>query len=359
MNREVSKRQRILAALRGEKTDRISFSPLADNYFASSLEQQNHPYDLIRALRYIGCDIIERHSPCCEVRYGGGIEVQTRQTPDQKTETHFITKYGEIYDRFYFQNGAMYTEKHLLSTAEDVKIMTYIAQNTQYLPRFDLFAERERCIGEDGIATPTAPCSPIMETLQVLCGLENTAYLLLDEEECVQEMFSALHERNKAYYKMLASLDSPVVFTYEDTSTTIMSRDWFCTYAAPCLNAYADILHDAGKIYITHMCGKLSGFANEIAQIKSDGIDSVCPPTTGDMECWDAKRLFGGKVVIGGIEPPSLVMKSEKEILDHVSLICEKMRDENGFILSTGDAVPHGTSIELLKNINEFVERHG
>lgn len=355
----MTKRERVLAALRGEQTDRISFSPLADNYFASSLPAQGHPHDLIRALRYIGCDIIERHSPCCEVAYEGGVRVRTVSLPGGKTETHLITDLGEVSERFYFQNGAMYTEKHFIETAQDARVFAYIARNTRYIPRFELFEARKAEIGEDGIPTPTAPCSPIMDTLQVLCGLENTTYLLMDEEDVMQDLFSALHERNKAYYTMLRAIDSPVVFTYEDTSTTIMSRNWFREMAAPCLNEYADILHDAGKIYITHMCGKLSGFKEDIAAIRSDGIDSVCPPTTGDIECWDAKAGFGSKVIIGGIEPSSLVMKTEDEILSHVGEICAHMRGKPGFILSTGDAVPHGTSIELLKKINEFVLREG
>ena len=175
----------------------------------------------------------------------------------------------------------------------------------------------------------------------------------------MREMFAALHERNKNYYRLICDLDTPVVFAYEDTSTTIMSRDWFQSLAAPCLNEYAKILHGAGKLYITHMCGKLSGFSEDIAKILSDGIDSVCPPTTGDMECWDAKSAFGGKVIIGGIEPSSLVMKSEEAILSHVSEILERMRGGRGFILSTGDAVPHGTSVELLKKIADLVAREG
>ncbi|MFQ7036432.1 MAG: hypothetical protein ACLRTQ_12610 [Candidatus Borkfalkia sp.] len=68
MNSGMTKKERVLAALYKKETDRIPFSPLCDDYFASSLEKQNHPYDLLRALRYIGADIIERHSPCCEVR---------------------------------------------------------------------------------------------------------------------------------------------------------------------------------------------------------------------------------------------------------------------------------------------------
>ena len=64
MNSGMTKKERVLAALYKKETDRIPFSPLCDDYFASSLEKQNHPYDLLRALRYIGADIIERHSPC-------------------------------------------------------------------------------------------------------------------------------------------------------------------------------------------------------------------------------------------------------------------------------------------------------
>lgn len=52
-------------------------------------------------------------------------------------------------------------------------------------------------------------------------------------------------------------------------------------------------------------------------------------------------------------------MKSEEAILSHVSEILERMRGGRGFILSTGDAVPHGTSVELLKKIADLVAREG
>ena len=355
----MTNRERILAALRGEETDRISFAPLADNYFTASLPAQGHAPEFLPAMRYIGCDIIERHTPCFDCSYEGGVEMKKIDFPDGKQEVHFLTKYGEIFQRYYYKNGTVYTEKHYIENAQDAKIYAYIARNTQYFPQFELFERRKAEIGDDGIPTPSAPCSPIMETLQVLCGLENTTYLLLDEEDVMLDLFEALHERNKRCYTMLREIGSPVVFTYEDTSTTIMSRDWFRDYAAPCLNDYGDILHGAGKIYITHMCGKLKGFKEEIAAIRSDGIDSVCPPTTGDTECWNAKEWFKSKVIIGGIEPSALVLQPEKDVLAYAREICERMRGVAGFIFSTGDAVPHGTSIELLKKINEIVVNAG
>ena len=354
----MTSKERILAALNFSQTDRLPYSPLADNYFAASLPAQGHEYDLIKSLRYIGCDVIERHSPCYEERHGGGVVVSTKEV-GKEYETTYETPVGSIHNRFYFENGAMYTRKHLLDSVEDVKVMTYVAEHTDFVPRFDLFEERKQVIGEDGIPTPTAPCSPLMETLQVLCGLENSTYILLDEPEAMEGLFAALHERNKKVYRLLCDIDSPVVFCYEDTSTTIMSRDWLTAYALPALNEYAEILHAGGKKYITHMCGKLSGFKTEIAGVKSDGIDSVCPPTTGDLALADARTAFPNKVLIGGIEPPSLVLKSREEILRGVAETVNCVTDKRGVILSTGDAVPHGSPIETLKAIADFLKYLG
>lgn len=337
----------------------MCYSPLADNYFASSLEKQGYEYDLIKALRYIGCDIIERHSPCYREKHTGGIQARSERD-GKKICDIFATPVGSISNRYYFENGTMFLEKHLIESAEDAKVMAYIARHTQIELLPEQFEERKRFLGEDGIPTPTAPCSPLMETLQVLCGLENTTYLLMDEEEVMEDLFAALDERNERVYRALCGLNSPVVFCYEDTSTTIMSRDWLDRYALPALNRYADILHDAGKIFITHMCGKLTGFLGELqCTLRSDGIDSLCPPTTGDLEIWDARKAFPNKILIGGIEPPSLVRNTPQEVYAKVEKILEQMTDRRGFILSTGDAVPHGTPVSVLKGIADFIKQRG
>lgn len=355
----MTSKERILTTLKFGETDRLCFSPLADGYFVAGLPKQGFQYDLIQALDYVGCDIIERHSPCYREVFDDTVKVETKEV-NGRYETHYTTPVGHISNCFYFENGAMYTKKHLLEEAEDFQVMTYIARHTDYELLPELFAERQRLIGDRGIPTPTAPCSPLLETLQVLCGLENTTYMLLDEPEIVEEMFEALHERNKKVYRLLCNLDSPVVFAYEDTSTTLISRAWLNEYALPALNDYADILHNGGKMYITHMCGKLSGFKTDLAaQLKSDGIDSVCPPTTGDLPIWEARKAFPNKLLLGGIEPPSLVTVPEKQILAYVEEIIERMPTKKGFILSTGDAVPHGTSIHTLKAIADLVKSLG
>jgi hypothetical protein len=95
----------------------------------------------------------------------------------------------------------------------------------------------------------------------------------------------------------------------------MLNNEWMSEYAVPALNDYADIMRGAGKKYITHMCGKLKGFAAFIKSVRSDGIDSVCPPTTGDTPLAAARVFFSDKVIIGGIEPSAMVLKTRAELM--------------------------------------------
>lgn len=354
----MTSKERLLLALQRKETDRLPYAPLADNYFAASLPKQGFKYDLVEALKYIGCDIMLRHGPAYLPVYKCSVSVDTIEK-EGKFETHYKTPVGEIYNRFYFENGTMFMQKHLLETIEDVKIMTYVAENTDFTPTFDAFYESEKNLGDFGIWTPDVPCSPLMDTLQVLCGLENTSFFMVDEPEIMEAMFNALHERNKKVCRILCDLNFPAAFSYEDTSTTIMSKYWLTEYAIPALNDYANILHAAGKTYITHMCGKLSGFKTEIADVLADGIDSVCPPTTGDLALPDAQKAFPSKILIGGIEPPSLVLQPRDTILRNVFQIINQIPDKSGIILSTGDAVPFGAPVETLKAIADLIRHFG
>lgn len=248
----------------------------------------------------------------------------------------------------------------MVETLEDIKVFRYIAEHTAYRPRIQEFLEREKQIGDMGMATLSGHLTPVQEFLQGIAGVENTVYLMADYPDEMDELFEAMLERNRHQYAALMEYPCDVIIGYEDTSTTVMSRNMFVSYSLPCINEYADICHEAGKLYITHMCGKLTGFANEIGSGRQDGVDSVCPPTTGDLYPWDARKVWGeSKVVIGGIEPPALARISEKEAAALAVEVMQKVENKNGFLLSTGDAVPYATPIGNLKVIADLIAELG
>ncbi len=191
-------------------------------------------------------------------------------------------------------------------------------------------------------------------------GVENGVYRIADYEDDVLSLFEAMHELNLKEYRLLAEGLSPVIFTYEDTSTTVLSKSYYLNYCIDYIDQYADILHEGGKKFITHMCGKLTGFIHEIGAGKMDGIDSLCPPTTGDLWACDARKAWGDdKIIIGGIEPPALSRMTAEESVEYAAKVIDSMGPCRSFILSTGDAVPYGTPLENLQAISDYVKKIG
>jgi uroporphyrinogen-III decarboxylase len=157
-------------------------------------------------------------------------------------------------------------------------------------------------------------------------------------------------------YRLLAESPSRVVIDYEDTSSTVISPTYFRRYCAPIIDEYASVCHAAGKLFITHMCGKLSIFSTALKAGLQDGIDSLCPPTTGDWTAWDARAGLGPeKIIIGGIEPPRLERMTVPETRAYITDILERMPTYRRFILSTGDATAYGTPVANLRAVGKAV----
>lgn len=354
----MTSRERLQAALHTKEVDQLPWSPVMDGYFTSSLPKQGYHFDLLEAARYIGCDFMERHVANPAEKYTN-VELRIEDTATG-FRTYYETPVGTGYVEHKRTGNTSYVSKHFIETIEDVKIFQYIAEHTSYEPLIEKFVSRDRQIGSMGMATLSGNTSPIQEVLQFLAGVENTVYLMEDYPDEMTELFAAMHERNKRQYAALLEYPCDYIFDYEDTSTTVMNRSMFVDCSLPAINDYADMVHDAGKIFITHMCGKLSGFVHEVGSGRQDGFDSICPPNTGDLYPWDARRIWGpGKVVIGGIDPPELSRVTADRAVEMAKEVIDRVENKVGFILSTGDAVAHGTPIENLRAITDLVNRLG
>jgi hypothetical protein len=354
-------RERIMAALRGEETDRLCWSPLIDQYFTSSLPEQGYEeIDSPAVFRLIGGDVIERHCPSIQRQEDSTIVRQVVENADTHLEI-IETPVGTLRIEQHYSESAKssYIKKHPLNTIEDVKVYEYILEHTQYKEDFNAFLEQDQIIGIDGIATSDGPMSPIQEFFQTLCGIENTYYLLWNHPREINACFDLMHEKNKQAYRLTCEGPLEVVIDYEDTSSTVISPKYFQKYCAPFLKEYADICHDAGKLFITHMCGKLSAFGDQIWDGCQDGIDSVCPPTSGDIWSHEARETWdSGKIIIGGIEPSKLARMSVDETRKYATQVLDQMPNFRRFILSTGCATAYGTPVGNLQAVTDIVANY-
>ncbi len=353
-------KERVMASLRGDETDRPCWSPVMDHYFTNSLPDQGYPeLDVPDACRLIGADIIERHSPTLSTFEDDCVVRRTERQGDRERMT-IETPVGNLWMERGYTKGSVHVTRWPVRTVENVKVWQFVAEHTHYAEHYAAFERRQELIGEDGIATSSGPFTPITTFLEDLCGAESTYYLLADHPAEVEACFEAMQRQNMEQYRLLAAGPSPVVIDYEDTSSTLISPAYYSRYCAPLIDDYAHVCHAAGKLFITHMCGKLSQFNAQLKAGQQDGIDSVCPPTTGDLWAHEARAAWGSeKIILGGIEPPLLQRMTVEQTRVYIADILDRMPTFRRFILSTGDATSYGTPIANLRAVTDVVASRG
>lgn len=375
-------RERIMKVLRGEEPDRIPFAPLIGVYYIRSLKELGFSlselgdirevkgrkyleqkylgienYYEVQFPRYIGADIMYRHIFPYQVEYDGEVEAFAKEDKG-KTISGFNTSSGSITQEVIFSGGTDFISKHMIQNAQDLKVYREVVKAMRITPEHEYFDEIDEFIADDGIATLTGPLSPLEEFLQFKSGLMNVVNLMATEKQLLEETFNELHQVHKDIYRMLADNNADVTMTYEDTSTTVLSPKWYDTYCEEQLNDYSDILHEKGKIHIVHMCGKIAQLTGTIAEGRMDGIDSVCPPSTGDLEPGAALNEIG-KVIIGGLNPVELAQRDVQGVLEYTKEKLSQVGSGRDFILCTGDSTAAGTPVENLRAIADYMKEHG
>jgi len=373
-------RERLMTVLRSKgRADRIPWSPLLDGYFMSSYSEEK---DIIDAYRDFGADVMERHVLGWRSSLGRRRERDLLGTEPTNTasfeeagvrvtlETRSHEK-GRLLTRSYeipgrrLTSAFLYTEtspyipfpvERLIKTVEDLEAYRYVKLRESYTAEYERFLREDRRIGDAGIATESGPTSPIQELLQILIGVEPfymTFYT--DHLAELESLMEVMHEKNMEAYGILAASPAEVIIDYENTSTTLASPDIYGRHSLQQINAYADILHERHKVFLTHRCGTLKGLVPLLQEGRDDGIVDINPPPTGNLGLREAAEAMPDKVVMGGLDPTVLARWSVERVVDHVREMLRPLRASGAVILGSGDAVPMDARRENLRAIGDVV----
>lgn len=382
---EMTSRERILAALNGQPVDRIPFVPLIGPYTLMEMPEEIKgkstsggfdPQRMMTASRALGCDLMIRHVSATTPlgadvphlsllgRFGPPIEAKVEFDQGLLTET-LNTPVGSVTGTWKFTDRVgiiPHAVQHTVNNREEMKIFHYAVDHLNKEPvsiEEDTFLNIEKAIGDDGIATASMSNSPLMFLIEMAWGLENTYYLLTDHREEVEDILEKLHASLKRYVEVLAASPARVVIQYENTSSTLLSPAIFRRYCLPYMNEYADILRQAEKIYLVHMCGKLQALVDDIGEGRFNGITDISPHPTGDLPLDEAASRLPEKVVIGGIDPTVFISNDSELVETEISNLIKRIKPYKGVMLGSADVTPRGTPVENLRLIREIVDELG
>jgi uroporphyrinogen-III decarboxylase len=375
----MSSRERLMAALLHQETDRVPWSPLICGYYSLGLQEPLHGNDLA-VQRAIGADVMERISttvysqslpsgipPAFEISPGKPFEIVTSSNNVAIREIRegnlllrmYETPVGDVRETYETRESSpwmAFPVEYKIKTHEDLNIYQYIVEAQEYQPAYNDFIRISGEIGDDGLATTPSPISPFQMLLEVELGVEQFHYFLIDYPDELEALMWVMHAKNLEACEIIAESPAEVVILYENTSTSYMSPPMFKRYILDHLNEYADLYHKAGKIVLIHACGTLKDIAAELGLGRYDGVCDIAPPPTGDLDLAEAKEVWGNrKVAMGGIDATAFVSLSPEEMKKHVRQILERISSHRGVILGSGDAVPPGTPLETLRAVTEAV----
>ena len=356
--RQMTPKQRLLCAMRGQPADRLPWSPFLAYFWEhqSTDIQEKGP---LRFLEDIGADPLMRGSHRLWKQEMKRYNHREETRGVHKTVVH-ETPVGTLREGYVYSaaGNTWFLVEHPVKTREDFKVLTYINEHMRILPDMEAYVADQEATGERALYLPLvgSECkSSFQSMIERWVGTEELVYALADDPEPVEECLAAMGRNSVRTAELSADSPAEAFIFWEDSSTTNISPAFFDKYIAPEINAWGRVIRSAGKLLVHHACGHIRDLLPLMARTEIDMIESISPPPTGNVELWEARSLLPETIgLTGGIEPTVFLNSTEEELTLYVCSLLRNMRGER-FILANSDSCPPGVTLEKFRLVTEIV----
>jgi uroporphyrinogen-III decarboxylase len=353
-------RQRLLAAIRGEATDRVPWSPFLA-YYWEHLPLETQKMGQFEYLRQMGADPLLRGFHTLYRCDYNNCEIEDKVVGRESFRT-FRTPVGTLTERSVRSDmgNTWFLVDHPVKTAEDFKVLQYIHEHMTIVPDMERFNADMKQFGDDALMLPLlgVHCKTAFQTLvEHWVGTVDLTYALYDEPEVVEECLAVMQARDEETVRISVDSDADGFIFWEDSSTTNISPSFFEKYTKPEIDRWGDLVHNNGKLLIHHACGHLKDLIPLMGQSNIDAIESISPPPTGNVTLQEAAAILPEHIaLIGGLEPVRLLSGSVEDVRRDAE---ELLRDLEGrrFVLANSDSCPPGVAYEKFLAVTELARQ--
>jgi uroporphyrinogen-III decarboxylase len=356
---QMSSRERWYAALRCEPADRIPFWPKLDLAYPNHQKGRfkNAANDELH--EFIGSDIHDGGPDCISTRRTNtSVDVVSR--PDGSQVTTYTTPRRTLtyIEGFDVDSHSYHPIRHPVQDVEDIEALTEFFADAE--PEFDPEAAKKarailETLGDSGIVATGIGISPLMDWLQHIAGVENGHYLLHDEPDRVEALFAEIHRYLLRKAEIIAEQHPfDIVYSVENTSTTLISPAMFDKYCMPLLTDYGRLLSDANKIHVLHMCGTLKRLLPQIGALPSHVNEAFTSAPVGDTSLMDGRSEMPDRCLIGGTNA-ALWLEPGDNIIRTIERDLAELPHHRGVVISSGGVMPPRCTPETIRRVRDWV----
>ena len=400
----MTKKERILKAMRGEMADMLPYTPRFDLWYNANAyrgtlpkRHQGRSADEIAraegwALHKVIPELLEVVDPNENMTRGIGlyslkengyrinfspnirIEIKkTRQGDEEATRVEYHTPKGmvstkEVINEEMRNAGVSITwvQEHALKRPEDYEIWAYIFENITVTPDYNRYCAWQQRIGDDGVAVMmgTFSASPIHHIQRDFLDATDFFYHYKDHYKQMRRLADAIELVYEQILKVVGDSPAEVVLWGANYDDMITYPPYFQKELTPWLRKASEYLSSKGKLLLCHCDGENKGLIDLIADSGMHVAEAVCcaPMTKLPIEAYYERWCKSDKLTImGGLIQSMLspATASEDDLNAYLDHFFRAVAPGNRVILSVADTTPPNADFDRLVLVGERVEKEG
>ena len=281
-------------------------------------------------------------------------EVKIKSTDDEKhgeRTTIYETRIGTLKE---VTMHAYHTE-YPVKTLDDIDIMEYVLNDTEFEFDVNAFKIADRAFGERGVIQTYYPHSPLQRLIIDYMGFENTIYALNDSPDKIKDFLRAIEKWDDKMYEVILNSPIKILNFGENIDANLISPSIFEEYLIPYYKKRVDQIHQKSKFCHIHMDGSLKSLLPLINKSGFDGIEAATPLPQGDVTLGELKDALGDTILLDGIPAILFLPQYSYKDLETFTINILEMFSPN-LILGVSDEVPPATDIAKVKFVSKIVE---
>ena len=331
MNRNftMTKKDRLMTALRGNKPDQIPFTIykwILDNVDSADaerlLEKGLIPIDSIKIFKEIPDDTIK-----IQITENG-------EGKDKRISTTIETPLGSIHEMYRYEDafGSKWIDEYFVKNKDDMSILKYVFDHTIIEPNFKEYNNALKEMGNNGIVLGEIIPIPLTWLWVNYMGVEVWSEVLYIHTELFDSLHESLLNLYRQQIEFAAVSPAEVIWFGDNVTGTIISPKIYETYCVPVYNEVCEPLKKNGKLSFAHYDGENLVLKNSISQVKLNIIEAFTPPPMERMTVKEAREAWPDKVLSLNF-PGILFTENNSVIQKYTSTYIEEAGDAAGFII--------------------------
>ncbi len=361
MAESMTDKERWLAALKCEPVDRLPFWAKIGSSYPPYQVEPFRSMNVGDIHKWVGSNPPVGSAACVKVVRK---ETSTKSYQENGTGvTEYITPAGTLTAVNKYDSGShsWHPIEFPVKQREDIEAMTLFFSDATCefdSDQLDKALATVENVGENGVVTTGIGVSPLMDWIQHLAGIENAHFMLWDYREDVEALFETMHALLCRRAEIIAEKSpADVVFSTENTSTTLISPAMFRQYSYKHLVDYGSIVSSAGKMHLLHMCGLLKDVLPDIAELPAVGIEAYTSPTLGDTTLKDGRTACSDKCLVGGTNA-TLWTRPTEEIFSQIKHDLDELPHHRGIVLTSAGVMTPLCKPETIKEVADRVKSY-